>query len=610
MLTDYKDEPLKLSKMSKKEKNFLLRRLLVYLKPYKKKLILIVFIQVLFAFFDLLPMILIGKILDLIGGIKYQSGIVKTLPLDYIPPSPLYIFLALFAYAIIVVTSAVVGYYKNLWLDRTGQKIVKDVRRDVFSHIQTLDLSQVNEIPVGTLVTRVINNTESLEYLYSYLIVDFIYTFSSLLMYFIAMFYLSYKLAVPMLGFIFLILILTIIFRFLDRRAYRHNKKRESELNAFLSENLSGMKIIQVFNKEEDKKEEFSKISKKLKNSQLKTMFVHSTFRPFLFLIARLAEVCALYLSIKYIVNGEITYGVVFSFYTVVNGFFWPIISITDQFDILQNALAAGEKVFSILDLKPSIKDIENAKLLKDFKGNIEFKNVWFKYKDDEWILKNVSFKVSPNETVAIVGPTGAGKTTILNLIVKNYLPQKGEILLDGVSILELDTKSIRSQIGQMLQDVFLFSGTIYDNLTFGDNAIKENEVMHAIDYVGARKIIEKEKDGLMAFVNERGSNYSAGERQLLSFARAFLYKPAVMFLDEATANIDSETEKIIQNSLKKLMKVNTMLVVAHRLSTIKDAKKIIVLQNGKIVEEGTHSELIKNKSHYYKLNKIQEENI
>ncbi len=610
MFSEYIDDNFNNLKISPKEKRSLLKRLLVYLKPYKKKLILIVFVQIMFAFFDLFPLVLIGKILDLIGGIQYQNGILKHMLLDYVPPSLLYIFLSLLAYAIIVITSAIVGYYKNLWLDKTGQKIVKDVRRDVFLHIQTLDLSQVNKIPVGTLVTRVINNTESLEYLYSYLIVDFIYTFASILMYFIAMFYLSYKLAVPILGFIFLIVIVTILFRYLDRRAYRHNKKRESELNAFLSENLSGMKIIQVFNKEEDKKKEFAKISKRLKNSQLKTMFVHSTFRPFLFLIARLAEVCAFYLSIKYILNGSLTYGIVFSFYTVLSGFFWPIISITDQFDILQNALAAGEKVFSILDLKPSITDKEDAKDLEKFSGNIEFKNVWFKYNDDEWILKDVSFKVLPNETVAIVGPTGAGKTTILNLIVKNYLPQKGEILLDGINILDLSARSIRKHIGQMLQDVFLFSGTIYDNLTFGDSSIKKEDVYHAIDYVGASKIIEKEKDKLMAVVRERGSNYSAGERQLLSFARAFLYKPAVMFLDEATANIDSETEKIIQKSLKKLMNLNTMLVVAHRLSTIRDAKKIIVLQDGKIIEEGTHEELIKNKSFYYNLNKIQENNI
>ena len=382
-------------------------------------------------------------------------------------------------------------------------------------------------------------------------------------------------------------------------------------MNAFLSENISGMKITQIFNQEKRKEEEFDECNNKLKKAQEKQVFVFALFRPSIFVLYVFAEMLVLYLGFKRIgISTElaIEFNVVYSLYIYVSRFFQPIQTLADQFNGLQRCFAASERLFLLLDTKPDLVDQEDALELENIKGEIEFKNVWFAYKEDEWILKDVSFKVNAKETVAFVGATGAGKTTILSLIVRNYEIQKGQILIDGIDIKHIKIESLRRNIGQMLQDVFLFSGTLKDNISLRDDSISNEEIEDACKYVGADTFINKLDNKYEYQLQERGANFSSGQRQLISFARTIVHKPKIMILDEATSNIDTETEKLIQSSLNKMMNIGTMLIVAHRLSTIQHADKIIVLQKGEILESGTHQELLKKKGYYYNLYRLQYE--
>jgi ATP-binding cassette subfamily B protein len=322
--------------------------------------------------------------------------------------------------------------------------------------------------------------------------------------------------------------------------------------------------------------------------------------------MSMIGTLIVLYIGYQEVVAGVITAGILFSYYTYVGDFFQPVQQLAEEFNILQNAFASAEKIFDVLDTKPMIIDEDDAIELESFSGNIEFKDVWFRYIEDEWVLKGISFKVNPGDTVAFVGATGSGKTTILSLIVRNYEIQKGQILIDGIDIRKIKRSSLRKHIGQMLQDVFLFSGTIKDNITLKDDSISDDEVVSASEYVGANTFIERLPDSYAHVVLERGNNFSSGQRQLISFARALVYKPSLMILDEATANIDSETEELIQESLEKMMNISTMLIVAHRLSTIQHSDKIIVMQKGEIKEEGSHQELLKQKGLYYNLYRLQ----
>lgn len=396
------------------------------------------------------------------------------------------------------------------------------------------------------------------------------------------------------------------LFRRYSRNAYRNVRNNVSEVNAFLSENLSGMRITQVFNQEQKKIDEFNKINKRLRKSYIREINVFGVYRPVIFLFAMISTLLSIYFGVTSVFNGAITIGLFVSFNVYVGQFFEPIQQIAEQFNALQNGIASSEKIFDVLDTKPEIVDADDAIELTSFSGSIEFKNVWFQYLKDEWVLKNISFKVEPNETVAFVGATGSGKTTILQLIVRNYDIQKGEILIDGINIQMITRHSLRKFVGQMLQDVFLFSGTIRENITLHDETITDQDIEEASKYVGLSHVLDKLPEGLDHIVKERGNNFSSGERQLISFARAVVYKPSLMILDEATANIDSETEAIIQESLEKMMNISTMLIVAHRLSTIQHSDKIIVMQKGEIKEMGSHQALLKQKGLYYNLYKLQ----
>jgi len=367
------------------------------------------------------------------------------------------------------------------------------------------------------------------------------------------------------------------------------------------------MKITQVFNQEAKKLQEFQEKNKQLKKSSLKQIFIFGIFRPSIYVLYIATVMLILWFgSNNVILQAGLTFEVIIIFHQYIDRLFNPIQQLAEQFNILQSAFAASEKIFAVLDQQPEIVDAPDAIELSDVKGEIEFKNVWFSYLPDEWVLKDVSFKIKANETVAFVGATGSGKTTILSLIVRNYDIQKGQILIDGIDIRKIKIASLRSQIGQMLQDVFLFSGTINSNIKMREDSITDDDVKQACEYVNADKFINSLPNAYQEEVRERGNNFSAGQRQLLSFARTMAHQPKVMILDEATANIDTETEVLIQDSLAKMMNVGTMLVVAHRLSTIQHADKIIVLQKGEIVEEGNHQELLKKRGQYYKLYQLQ----
>jgi ATP-binding cassette subfamily B protein len=504
--------------------------------------------------------------------------------------------------------STYVSYLQNIMLQAVGQKITHDIRTQVFDHINTLSIGQINSLPVGKLVTRATNDPGNISDMFTNTLVNVIRSLLTLVIISIILISIQPLMALITFAVIPLILLASNIYRKASRGAYREVRNHISEMNAFLSEHLSGMKIIHVFHQEKKVKGNFDLINRQLKHSSIKEMYTFAVYRPILYLLSMVATVLAIFFGVVNVLNGIITIGLFVSFYVYIGQFFEPIQQISEQLNTLQSSFASAEKIFDVLDTKPLIIDQPQAIELTSFKGKVEFKNVWFSYLPDQWVLKNVSFTIQPNETVALVGATGSGKTTILQLIVRNYDIQKGEILIDDIPITKITRASLRKHVGQMLQDVFLFSGTIKDNITLQNDAITDEQIQQAITYVGLDFVIKKRQEGLAYQVKERGKNFSSGERQLISFARALVYQPSLMILDEATANIDSETETIIQQSLEKMMSISTMIIVAHRLSTIQHSDRIIVMQQGEIKESGTHQNLLSKKGLYYNLYLLQYE--
>lgn len=522
------------------------------------------------------------------------------------------IIIIVIIYGITVIANIIISYFQAMILQKTGQRIIYKVREDIYSHILHFSANQFNNQPVGKLVTRVTNDTNTLNEMYTSVIINLLKNVFSIIGVVAAMFYLHARLTLIVLTISPILLIVSIVFRKISRKAYRQVRNNLTNVNSFLSENISGIKVTQVFNQEEKKLNQFRERNDALKKSSLKEIFAFGVFRPSIYVIYMSALVLVLWFSgnsnlgVSGFLKTAITIKVLVAFIQYIDRLFNPIQQLAEQFNVLQSSLASAEKIFQILDTAPEIIDKEDAIELEDVKGEIEFKNVWFKYVEDEWILKDVSFKINAKETIAFVGATGSGKTTILSLIVRNYDIQQGQILLDGIDIRDIKLSSLRSQFGQMLQDVFLFSGTIFSNIQMREESITQEDVEEACKYVNADRFIENLPNKYNEEVRERGNNFSSGQRQLLSFARTVVHKPKIMILDEATANIDTETEVLIQDSLEKMMNIGTMLMVAHRLSTIQHADKIIVLQKGEIIEEGTHQELLKKRGQYYKLYQIQ----
>ena len=498
-----------------------------------------------------------------------------------------------------------IGYLQAIILQKAGQRIVYNLRMEVFTHIENMSQNQFNEMPVGSLVTRVANYTASMSDLFTDVLVNLLRNLLTVISVFVIMLILSPRLSLFLLAFTLLAGVISYIFGHIIGKIFRRERQYISDLNTFLSENLSGMKIIQVFNQEKRKKEEFDEKNWRLRRARYNVILAFAVYRPTINLLyyGAIAMTFGVGLSLA-LSSAEIV-----AFYLYLSRFFNPIQNIADQVNSIQRALTASERLYNLLDVKPEVIDKEGAIDIERFKGKIEFRNVWFAYEEENWILKDVSFVINPKETVAFVGATGAGKTTILSLIVRNFEIQKGQILIDDVDIKDIKVDSIRKAVGQMLQDVFLFSGTIKTNITLHDEDITDEEVIKACDYVNASSFINQLPKKLDEEVIERGENFSAGQRQLLSFARCVVHDPQILILDEATANIDTETEVVIQDSLEKIKNIGTMLVVAHRLSTIQHADNIIVLQNGEIIEQGNHQQLLKKKGHYYKLYQLQFEN-
>lgn len=574
----------------------LIKRLLKYARPYIPNFLLVLLLMVFSISYDIIAPLLVGYIE---GMIKEEFELNK-------------LFILVGVYASILIVSLISTYFQAVILQKTGQKIVSKIREDVFEHIEKLSHDQLNHIPTGTLVTRTVNDTNALSHMFTHLIVNLVKNVFVVIGVLTAMLCLNYMLTLMILCFIPFVVLFTIIFRKFSRKAYRSVREKTTDINVYLSENLSGMKIIQIFNKQADKKAEFDAKNNALGNAKRKQMFTFGIFRPLVYMLYISSILALFYLGGRgYIKDVEflgqaINSATIVTFYMYTNKFFNPIQSLAEQFNFLQQAFASSEKIFTVLDIEPTIKDSDDAITLDKIEGNIEFKDVWFSYIPDEWVLKGVSFKVKANETVAFVGSTGSGKTTILSLICRNYDIQKGQILIDGIDIKKIKISSLRRHFGQMLQDVFLFSGTIKSNLALKENTFTDEEIYEACKYVNADHFIDKLSNGIDSEVRERGNNFSQGQRQLLSFARTILHKPSVMILDEATANIDTETEILIQNSLEKLMNIGTMLMVAHRLSTIQHADNIIVLSHGEIIEQGSHNELLNKKGKYYNLYTLQ----
>ncbi len=574
----------------------IVKRLLRYAKPYWKQFVLVFVVMLFSIMYDLVSPLLVGHIEKTVAG-------------DFELP---YLMRIVLVYAGILVVSMICTYLQAMILQKTGQMILSQIRMDLFAHIEKLSHEQLNNIPVGKLVTRVTNDPNAISFMFTNILVTLLKNSMVVIGVLGAMLMLNYALTLIVLCFVPFVVLFTVIFRKFSRTAHREVTDATTDINTYLSENLSGIKITQIFNREDKKLADFKEKSKQLQKAKRNRMYVFGIFRPMVYMLHISSVLCLFYFGCKgYIQNtaflGQaITGEVIVAFYMYLSKFFNPIQQLAEQFDMLQKSFASAEKIFGILDMEPQVVDEPDAIALPQIKGEIEFKDVWFAYKPGEWVLQGVSFHVRAKQTVAFVGSTGSGKTTILSLICRNYDIQKGQILIDGIDVRRIKISSLRRHFGQMLQDVFLFSGTVGSNIRLREESLTDDDLWQACRYVNADAFIGRLEQGLSQPVRERGNNFSAGQRQLLSFARTIVHKPAVMILDEATANIDTETELLIQDSLEKMKNIGTMLIVAHRLSTIQHADNIIVLSRGKILEQGNHQQLLQNHGHYHKLYTLQ----
>lgn len=567
-----------------------LMRLLSYMKPYIGWVTLCLVLVLALTFFDLYRPTLIGDAIDLFKVRGDYDIIVNTSV----------------KYGIVLILSLIFNITQTWVLQKTGQRIILTVRKDLYAHIQSLSSRFFDLTPVGKLVTRVTNDVEALDEMYSGILVRLFRNIVKIIGLAVVMLVLDRKLALFSFILLPLVAALTVLFRWIARKTYRVTRTRLTDLNTFLSENISGMRIIQIFGREKRKYEEFNDKSRKLYNAYYREMIVFAIFRPLIYILSIFSLMIVLGLGSREVLGGAISIGTLYVFAQYIQSFFDPIQELAEQFSTLQSSLASAEKIFTIMDEDALVPEAEDPVILPEIKGRIEFDHVWFAYDNENYVLRDVSFVIEPGQKIAFVGATGAGKSSILNLIGRYYDIQKGHIYIDGVDIRLLSKKQLRSAIGQMQQDVFIFEGTIESNIRLYDENITINEVKAAAEYVNASHFIEKLPHGYEEPVSERGATFSAGERQLLSFARTLAHKPSILVMDEATANIDTETELLIQEALEKLMKDRTTIMVAHRLSTIQHADCIMVMHKGKIRERGTHQELLAQNGIYKKLYELQ----
>jgi ABC-type multidrug transport system fused ATPase/permease subunit len=491
-------------------------------------------------------------------------------------------------------------------LSYTGQAIIYNIRQLLFSHLQKMPLSYFDKNPIGRLVTRVTNDTETLNDMYTNVLVTLLKDFAILFGTLIIMFRLNAKLTLVVLALMPFVVLLTVFFRKRIRKVYRNIRVTLAKINSAVSENLSGMRIIQMFHREKENFDQFDRTGKEYYKAAMNEVVTFGLFRPVIEMLSSVAIALLVWFGGLDILEGALTFGVLYAFVNYITLFFQPINDLAEKYNILQSSMAASERIFLILDTPPEEDGGGRRLEAGEARGDIEFKNVWFAYNENDWVLRDVSFKVPAGKTVAIVGATGAGKTSIISLLSRFYEIQRGEILIDDINVRDIRKDDLRRAIGVVLQDVFLFSGKLKDNIRLNEKDISDEKIREVSEYVNADGFISRLPSGYEEEVMERGSTFSSGQRQLLAFARALAFDPAILVLDEATSNIDTETELLIQDALAKLTKNRTTIVIAHRLSTIQHADNIIVLHKGKVRESGNHQELLAKRGMYYSLYQLQ----
>lgn len=578
--------------ISKKEMNkkSSTMRLIAYMKPYAHWVIFALLLVLGLTAFDLYRPMLVGDAIDTFGANGDYDVIIATA----------------IKYAVVLALSFAFNIAQTWILQKTGQNIILQMRKDLYRHIQSLGSRYFDITPVGKLVTRVTNDVEALNEMYSGILVQLFRNIVKIVGLAGVMLVLDVRLAAISFVLMPLVIGLTVLCQKIARNIYRLYRTRLTDINTFLSEHLSGMKIIQIFGRQERKFEEFHDKNTKLYKAFYREMLMYAVFRPLIYILSILSLMIVLWFGSRNVFDEIISVGTLYIFSNYIRSFFDPIQELAEQFSTLQSSIASAEKIFTVMDEDEFIPEIENPKQPDKITGKIEFDHVWFAYDGENYVLKDVSFVINPGEKVAFVGATGAGKSSILNLIGRYYDIQKGHIYIDGIDIRQLSKKQLRSAIGQMQQDVFIFEGDVAYNIRLNDNDITDEQVKEAAEYVNASHFIEKLPQGYHEPVTERGATFSAGERQLLSFARTLAHNPSILVMDEATANIDTETEILIQEALEKLMDGRTTIMVAHRLSTIQHADCIMVMHKGRICERGTHRELLEQDGIYRKLYELQ----
>lgn len=565
-------------------------RLITYMKPYAHWVIFALFLVLCLTGFDLYRPMLVGDAIDTFGADGDYDIIIDTA----------------IKYAVVLALSVIFNIAQTWILQKAGQNIILEIRKDLYRHIQSLGSRYFDITPVGKLVTRVTNDVEVLNEMYSGILVQLFRNIVKIAGLAGVMIALDVKLAAVSFVLMPVVIGLTVLCQRIARNIYRLYRTRLTDLNTFLSEHLSGMKIIQIFGRQERKFEEFHDKNTKLYRAFYREMLMYAVFRPLIYILSILSLMIVLWFGSKNVFDSAISIGTLYIFSNYIRSFFDPIQELAEQFSTLQSSVASAEKIFSVMDEDEFIPEIENPQKPDRIIGKIEFDHVWFAYDGKNYVLRDVSFVINPGEKVAFVGATGAGKSSILNLIGRYYDIQKGHIYIDGIDIRKLSKKQLRSAIGQMQQDVFIFEGDVAGNIRLNDNEITDEQIKKAAEYVNASHFIEKLPNGYHEPVTERGATFSAGERQLLSFARTLAHNPSILVMDEATANIDTETEILIQEALEKLMDGRTTIMVAHRLSTIQHADCIMVMHKGCICERGTHQELLEQDGVYRKLYELQ----
>ena len=578
--------------ISKKEMNkkSSTMRLIAYMKPYAHWVIFALLLVLGLTAFDLYRPMLVGDAIDTFGANGDYDVIIATA----------------IKYAVVLALSFAFNIAQTWILQKTGQNIILQMRKDLYRHIQSLGSRYFDITPVGKLVTRVTNDVEALNEMYSGILVQLFRNIVKIVGLAGVMLVLDVRLAAISFVLMPLVIGLTVLCQKIARNIYRLYRTRLTDINTFLSEHLSGMKIIQIFGRQERKFEEFHDKNTKLYKVFYREMLMYAVFRPLIYILSILSLMIVLWFGSRNVFDEIISVGTLYIFSNYIRSFFDPIQELAEQFSTLQSSIASAEKIFTVMDEDEFIPEVENPKQPDKITGKIEFDHVWFAYDGENYVLKDVSFVINPGEKVAFVGATGAGKSSILNLIGRYYDIQKGHIYIDGIDIRQLSKKQLRSAIGQMQQDVFIFEGDVAYNIRLNDDDITDAQVKAAAEYVNASHFIEKLPQGYHEPVTERGATFSAGERQLLSFARTLAHNPSILVMDEATANIDTETEILIQEALEKLMDGRTTIMVAHRLSTIQHADCIMVMHKGRICERGTHRELLEQDGIYRKLYELQ----